>query len=104
MIENASEEDKKIKLLQQALDEKVFLTYPKLTEEKIKELIIKEKWQTSIQNLIQAEIDRVTQQLANRVKLLEERYEIPLSKLNNDIVEFSSKVDEHLKKMGLTWV
>lgn len=104
MIENASEEDKKIKLLQQSLDEKVFLTYPKLTEEKIKELIIKEKWQNSIQNLIQAEIDRVTQQLANRVKLLEERYEIPLSKLNNDIVEFSSKVDEHLKKMGLTWV
>jgi type I restriction enzyme M protein len=45
----------------------------------------------------------VTQQLANRVKTLEERYVEPLPKITQEVAGLSNKVDEHLKKMGLTW-
>jgi type I restriction enzyme M protein len=47
-----------------------------LTE--VKELIVDDKWLATLQANIVAEIERVTQQMANRVKLLEERYSTPL--------------------------
>lgn len=50
-----------------------------------------------------AEIERVMQQLANRVKTLEERYAEPLPELVQEIAELSSRVEEHLRKMGLEW-
>ncbi len=94
---------KEIKAAQKALDEQVLAHYPKLSEAEIKTLVIKDKWQASLQAAIQAEIERVTQQLTNRVEMLEERYAEPLSKLVADVAELSDKVDEHLRKMGLTW-
>jgi type I restriction enzyme M protein len=56
-----------------------------------------------LKGAIQAEIERVTQQLANRVKTLEERYVEPLPQLIQEVEVLSSKVDEHLKRMGLVW-
>ena len=59
---------------QEALDRAVVARYPKLLESEIKQLLVEDKWRASLQAAIEAEIERITQQLANRVKELEERY------------------------------
>lgn len=94
---------KAVKEAQDTLDKAVFAQYPKLTEDEIKTLVVDDKWQATLKAAIAAEIERVTQQLANRVKTLEERYAEPLPQLIQEVETLSSKVDEHLKKMGLVW-
>ena len=52
---------------------------------------------------IKAEIERITQQLASRVKELEERYAEPLPALEAAVEALSEKVAGHLRAMGLEW-
>ena len=92
-----------MKTAQEALDKSVFLKYPTLTEVENKQLVVEDKWLASLQANIVAELERVTQQLANRVKTLEERYAEPLPELTQNVEALSAKVDEHLRKMGLVW-
>jgi type I restriction enzyme M protein len=103
LIELEAEHKKTVKDAQDKLDARVFAKYPKLSVEEIKKLIVDDKWLASLQASIIAEIERITQQLANRVKTLEERYSAPLPGLIDEVASLSSKVDEHLKKMGLAW-
>ena len=49
------------------------------------------------------EISRVTTSLANRIKTLEERYKEPLKTIEKRVNELGSKVEDHLKAMGLSW-
>ncbi len=102
-INAEANQKKQLKTAQEALDKKIFLQYPKLTEADNKALIVEDKWLATLQGHIVAEIERVTQQLANRVKTLEERYETPLPELTAEVTTLSVKVDEHLWKMGLEW-
>jgi type I restriction enzyme M protein len=85
------------------LDTLVFKKYPSLNEADNKTLIVEDKWLATLQTKITAEIERVTQQLANRVKTLEERYEEPLPNLTKNLDMLSTNVNEHLEKMGLQW-
>ena len=94
---------KAVKEAQTALDETVFAQYPKLTEAEIKALVVEDKWQASLKTAVEAEIERVTQQMANRVKDLEERYAEPLPALLEELETLSSKVETHLQKMGVAW-
>ena len=86
-----------------ALDLAVFNHYPKLTFDEIKTLIVDDKWLATLQANIVAEIERVTQQMANRVKQLEERYSTTLPTLSKSVDHLSDKVSGHLKAMGLEW-
>ncbi|SBS33693.1 Type I restriction enzyme EcoKI M protein [Marinomonas spartinae] len=94
---------KAVKEAQEALDLAVFNQYPKLSIEEIKTLIVEDKWLATLQTNIVAEIERVTQQMANRVKQLEERYSTPLPTLSKSVDKLSDKVAGHLKAMGLAW-
>ena len=94
---------KAVKESQEALDLSVFNQYPKLDIAEIKTLIVDDKWLATLQANIIAEIERVTQQMANRVKQLEERYSTPLPTLSNSVDDLSYKVAGHLKAMGLEW-
>ena len=94
---------KAVKEAQEALDVAVFNQYPKLTIDEIKPLIVDDKWLATLQANIIAEIERVTQQMANRVKELEERYNTPLPTLTKSVETLSDKVANHLKAMGLEW-
>ena len=103
LIENEVEHKKTVKDAQDKLDALVFAKYPQLSIEEIKQLIVDDKWLASLQASIVAEIERITQQLANRVKTLEERYSTTMPSLIDEVACLSSKVDGHLKKMGLVW-
>ncbi|QQX80002.1 type I restriction-modification system subunit M [Shewanella sp. KX20019] len=94
---------KMVKEAQEALDLAVFNQYPKLNINEVKNLIVEDKWLAKLQHNIIAEIERVTQQMANRVKQLEERYSAPLPALTQSIDDLSDKVSIHLKAMGLEW-
>ncbi|MBC6456093.1 MAG: type I restriction-modification system subunit M [Hormoscilla sp. SP5CHS1] len=87
---------------QTALDKAVFSQYAKLTEDEIKTLVVDDKWHGTLEAAITAEIERVTQQLANRVKLLEERYAEPLPQLEEEVEVLARRVEDHLQQMGLS--
>ncbi len=53
---------------------------------------------------MQGELDSVSQTLTGRLRELAERYELPLPKIVDDVAMHSAKVDDHLKKMGVTWL
>ncbi|MEY0273348.1 type I restriction-modification system subunit M [Providencia rettgeri] len=103
LFDNEADAKKVLKEAQDALDLAVFKQYPKLSIDEINTLIIKDKWLATLQSNIEAEIERVTQQLANRVKELEERYNEPLPAITKSVKNLSEKVAGHLKAMGLEW-
>src|SRR5690606_32557241 len=82
---------KKVKALQEALDLKVFTKYPTLTDDEVKDLVVQDKWFATLNSSIEAEIERVTQQLANRVKELNERYAEPLPQITQNVEALSLK-------------
>nr|WP_237734228.1 integrase arm-type DNA-binding domain-containing protein [Serratia fonticola] len=88
---------------QGTLGRAVFKHYPTLDEPTIKELVVQGKWLTTLQAGIKAEIERITQQLAERVKELEERYAEPLPALEASVEALSERVAGHLRAMGLEW-
>ena len=99
LINAKAEADKNVKDAQLALDEQVLARYKTLTETEIKQLVIDDKWFVTIQAEITGEVQRLTQNLTERVKELEERYAQPLSNLENEVEAFSEKVYAHLLKM-----
>lgn len=103
LFDNEADAKKALKEAQDALDLAVFKQYPKLSIDEIKSLIVDDKWLATLQSNIEDEIERVTQQLANRVKELEERYSEPLPDISESVEDLSEKVAGHLKAMGLEW-
>lgn len=103
LFDNEANAKKALKKAQDALDLAVFKQYPKLSIDEIKNLIVDDKWLATLQSNIEAEIERVTQQLANRVKELEERYNEPLPAITKSVEDLNEKVAGHLKAMGLEW-
>jgi type I restriction enzyme M protein len=83
------------------LMQKVADQYPKLSEEECKSLLIEVKWYAALERSIDDEVNRIVQGLSSRVKMIGERYESTLSELESEVEEYSQKVEENLKKMGL---
>lgn len=103
LIKAEANAKKALKVAQDALDRAVFKHYPTLDEPAIKALVVQDKWLATLQAGIKAEIERITQQLAERVKELEERYAEPLPALEASVEALSEKVAGHLRAMGLVW-
>lgn len=103
LFDAESEASDAVKQAQLELDNKVLDKYAELTEAEIKTLVIKDKWMVAIQSAITAEVQRVIQKLANRVKELDERYASPLPALKQEVEAISTRVEAHLQRMGLTW-
>lgn len=99
----ATDFKKRLKEAEAALDAKVYARYPKLTEDEVKTLVVDDKWLAALDAVIHGEIDRVSQQLTERVKDLAERYETPLSKMTSRVAELETKVNQHLERMGFAW-
>jgi len=99
-IEKEAALSAKAKSAEEALTERVFAKYNKLTEEDIKTLVVEAKWLTAIEASIQGELDRVSQTLSTRVRELAERYASPLPELASEVDALSARVEAHLKKMG----
>ena len=100
LITKESIVSKKIKDAQKLLNEKVTAQYTKLSIDEIKFLIVEDKWLTTLAADVQTELDRVSQVLTGRIKLLAERYAEPLPQLVANLAVLNAKIDAHLAKMG----
>ena len=103
LLEEESAAERKVKELQKELDQKVFAKYPKLTEDEIKTLVVADKWMARLSAAVQGELDRVSQTLTGRIRQLAERYATPLPRLTEEVATLTTRVEEHLKKMGAVW-
>ena len=101
---NTKESDlkKRLKEAEAALDTKAYAQYPKLTESEIKTLVVDDKWLAALDTAIHGEMDRVSQQLTQRVKELAERYETPMPQMVGRVAELEAKVNCHLERMGFS--
>ena len=103
LIEVEAAAKKAAKEAQAALDGEVLKRCAALTEDEIKAIVVDDKWLTSIRLAVEAEVMRLTQHLAGRVKELEERYASPLPELERVVDAVSTQVERHLKEMGMVW-
>ena len=103
LIKKQTEIKDKLKISLEDLNIKVDNKYTKLNEEVIKSLVVESKWLAYLSIAIQRELDRVSQILTSRINELAQRYSTPLPKLTKEVEELSTKVKEHLKKMGVSW-
>ncbi|OXJ21296.1 class I SAM-dependent DNA methyltransferase [Burkholderia sp. AU6039] len=94
---------KRVKESDAALDAAAYAHYSRLTEGEIQRLVVDDKWFATIDAAVHGEMDRLSQQLTERVKELAERYESPLPRLNARVVELEARVSGHLERMGFAW-
>lgn len=103
LSEQEADLKKEIKAAEAALDLAAYKKYPKLSEAEIKTLAVDDKWMAAVDARIHGEMDRISQALAQRVRILAERYEMKLPDMVANVVQLEAKVGEHLKRMGFVW-
>jgi type I restriction enzyme M protein len=99
---NSEEADlkKAIRDAEIALDLLAYQKYPQLTEAQIQTLVVDDKWLTTLAAAVQGELDRVSQTLTSRIRLLADRYAAPLPQIVDEVEQLAAKVAAHLQKMG----
>ena len=85
------------------LDALAYAKYPQLTETEVKTLVVDDKWLAALDAAIHSEMDRISQNLTQRVKELAERYETPLPQMTSRVETLSARVNEHLRRMNAQW-
>ena len=103
LLKQQKEAKAKRKAAQEDLDKKIDAKYPTLTEAEIKTLVMDDKWMAHLSAAVQGELDRVSQTLSGRIRQLAERYATPLPKLAEKVQVLTTRVNEHLAKMGAVW-
>ncbi len=93
----------RIKEKQLELNKKTLLKYSKLNIDEIKDLVVIDKWFNNLRSDVNSEVENIIQALTNRVKELEKRYAQTLPEITKQVSDYSFRVEEHLKKMGLSW-
>ncbi|MED4954503.1 type I restriction-modification system subunit M [Paenibacillus macerans] len=97
------EQGKALKKLKEVLEQKTKEQYGKLTDEEILDLLVNRKWYHTIFEGIDALYTAISHSIANRVTVLNERYEEPLPVIQEKVAEYEVKVKSHLERMGFVW-
>jgi type I restriction enzyme M protein len=102
---NAEEADlkRRLKDAEARLDTKAYAHYRKLSEAEVKSLVVDDKWLATLDAAIHGEMDRVSQQITQRVRELAERYECPLPRMQSRVAELEARLSHHLERMGFAW-
>ena len=94
---------KSIKDIKTQLNKDLFAKYQSFKESTIKEIIIQDKWLSTMNYLIMEELEKLSHDLTERIKELVERYETSLSDLNVELQSITSRVNHDLEQMGFRW-
>ncbi|HEY1122259.1 MAG TPA: N-6 DNA methylase [Haloferula sp.] len=79
------------------LDQLTYEKYPQLSEKEIQTIVVDDKWLATLVTAIQGELDRVSQTLTTRIRVLADRYTTPLPELESEVSALAARVEEHLK-------
>ena len=91
LIDAESRAGKAVREAQAALARAVLDRYAALTAAEIKALVVEDKWCASIKAAIADALQRLTQLLAGRVRQLTQRYARPLSEIEIEVEELTTK-------------
>lgn len=86
-----------------SLHARVLARYEEMTEDEVKDLVIRDKWVGSLRVAVGEEVERLSQALASRITQLEQRYAEPLPKLVDEASKLATRVQSHLTAMGMKW-
>ena len=103
LLEKETTTNKQITTAKNELDKLLYAYYPTLTANDIKTLVVDDKWMAVMANNITTELDRINQRLTGRINELSNRYQLPITALNNDVKTYEAKVNKHLKAMNFVW-
>ena len=81
LSEQEAELKKQLKALDAELDAKALAKYPQLSVRDIQALVVDDKWLAFLAAAVQGELDRVSQTLTGRIRVLAERYATSLPQL-----------------------
>lgn len=101
LVEREAATSVEAKAANEAVTAKITSKYGRLTEDEIKTLVVDDKWTAEFSGALQAELNRVSEALAGRVRELAERYATPLPLLFDEGTALAARVDVHLRKMGV---
>jgi type I restriction enzyme M protein len=102
LLTRQSDVKAKIKQDEEDLDALLCAKYGALTETEVKSLVVDDKWIATLKSSVESELNRVSQTLTSRIRVLADRYVASLPSLTDEVDSISARVDEHLKKMGKT--
>ncbi len=85
-----------------SLNERALEKYAALEDVEIKQLVVEDKWFASLRKAVNEVLHDTGGRLATRLRELDERYARPLPDLQRDVNTFEAKVEEHLRKMGVS--
>jgi type I restriction enzyme M protein len=86
---------------QSKLDELTLRQYGALTDAGVQELVLDEKWRSTLLERIDDAVNNLTLALVARVSLLGERYAETVADLDSALEELEAKVAVHLAAMGI---
>ncbi len=69
----------------------------------MRELVVEDKWLATLEQTIAAEVERVSQGLTARLKVLGERYGEALPVISERVDELEARVAGHLARIGFAW-
>ena len=92
---------RRTKTAQTELDAKVLARYATLTVAQIGEIVVDDKWVTSVEASIGQQVERLAGGLVDRVRVLTGRYTDALPELERQVEDYSARVEGHLRRMGL---
>jgi type I restriction enzyme M protein len=101
LMDTEAKAKKAVKDAETALNQAVLARYGDLSLAEIQRLAVTDKWLSDIRDAIESEVQRVTNQLAGRVRELEERYAEPLPVIEREVEELAARVASHLEQMGV---
>ena len=101
LLDAESNAAKAVREAQAALDREVLARYGTLTVAEIRSVVIDEKWCASTWAGIADELQSLTEMLASGVRKLVQRYDTPLTEIEQEVRRFGNKVSAHLSRMGL---
>ncbi len=84
---------------QSSLDGKVLARYAVLRESEVAAIVVGSKWMASIGDAITRQVDRVATRLADRVRVIQERYAETLPEIVARVEEMETRVRSHLRDM-----
>jgi len=103
LSDNETTLKRRLKEAEAALDTAAYEKYPTLTENDIKVLVVEDMWLGELDVAIHGEMDRVGQQLTQRVGELATRYGAPLPLMTETTAALETRVNQHLRRMGFAW-